>query len=121
MFLSDLSWPASLLFSQLKESIICFRFQVKSEKTCSCEIAIGVNGGKFHPNLASGCSRTNPIEWTPVAVKKEPGAPGNHPCQVAEITTSVSPVIKVEVTSPIQKHPDASSVGVPSLAAVNGK
>ncbi|KAK9708856.1 hypothetical protein QE152_g26957 [Popillia japonica] len=44
----------------------------------------------------SGCSRTNPVDWSSVSVKKEPGTP----CQVAEITTSVSPVVKIEVTSP---------------------
>lgn len=46
-----------------------------------------------------GCSRTNPIEWGSVNVKKEPGA-----CQVAEISTSISPIVKLEVTSPIQKN-----------------
>lgn len=47
----------------------------------------------------NGCSRTNPIEWGGVNVKKEPGA-----CQVAEISTSVSPIVKLEVTSPTQKN-----------------
>ncbi|KAL3274606.1 hypothetical protein HHI36_015987 [Cryptolaemus montrouzieri] len=55
--------------------------------------------GRF-TDSGSGCSRTNPIEWGNVNVKKEPG----HPCQVAEITTSIPPVIKVEVASPTQKN-----------------
>lgn len=63
----------------------------------------------------SGCSRTNPIEWTGVNVKKEPGTP----CQVAEITTSMSPVVKVEVTSPTQKNgSDTTNLGG---SIVNGK
>ena len=41
------------------------------------------------------------MEWAGVNVKKEPGL---TPCQVAEITTSMSPVVKVEVASPTQKN-----------------
>ncbi|XP_060522876.1 protein winged eye isoform X2 [Cylas formicarius] len=55
----------------------------------------------------NGCSRTNPIEWNGVNVKKEPGV---NPCQVAEITTSVSPIVKVEVASPIQKNCDQNAI-----------
>ncbi|XP_044760719.1 protein winged eye isoform X2 [Coccinella septempunctata] len=65
--------------------------------------------GKFS-NGSSGCSRTNPIEWGSVNVKKEPG----NPCQVAEVTTSLSPVIKVEVASPTQRNgseKEASPIG----------
>lgn len=59
---------------------------------------VSLKGTKFSDSL-TGCSRTNPIEWGNVNVKKEPGA-----CQVAEISTSVSPIVKLEVTSPTQKN-----------------
>ncbi|XP_045477798.1 protein winged eye isoform X2 [Harmonia axyridis] len=66
------------------------------QKSCLCQDdSSQALRGKF-TNGSSGCSRTNPIEWGCVNVKKEPG----NPCQVAEITTSISPVIKVEVASP---------------------
>lgn len=61
---------------------------IKSEKNasqtqiCACSKATT----KFSAN-SSGCSRTNPVEWTPstaIHVKREPVTP----CQVAEITTS---------------------------------
>lgn len=63
---------------------------------------------------ATGCSRTNPIEWGTVNVKKEPGA-----CQVAEISTSISPIVKLEVTSPTQKN-DGGIFNSP-LLSTNGK
>lgn len=44
-------------------------------------------------------------------VKKEPGA-----CQVAEISTSVSPIVKLEVTSPTQKS-DGGFVNSPIFSA----
>ncbi|XP_050299143.1 protein winged eye isoform X2 [Anthonomus grandis grandis] len=68
----------------------------KTQKSCLCPMS---PVKKITEISASGCSRTNPIEWTGVNVKKEPGTP----CQVAEITTSMSPVVKLEVTSPTQK------------------
>ncbi|KAK9883443.1 hypothetical protein WA026_001620 [Henosepilachna vigintioctopunctata] len=70
------------------------------QKSCPCQDDSSSSiKGKFS-NIGSGCSRTNPIEWGTVNVKKEPG----HPCQVAEVTTSISPVIKVEIASPTQKN-----------------
>ncbi|KAG5899192.1 hypothetical protein JTB14_026945 [Gonioctena quinquepunctata] len=73
---------------------------VRLQKTCNSQVASPVKNSKY-PDSLIGCSRTNPIEWTGVNVKKEPGA-----CQVAEISTSASPIIKVEVTSPTQKNVD---------------
>lgn len=52
-----------------------------------------------------------------MSVKKEPAS---TPCQVAEVTTSVSPVVKVEVTSPTQKGADMQQV-VPPIMQPNGK
>lgn len=66
---------------------------------------------------ASGCSRTNPVDRGPVSVKREPGA---DPCQVAEITTSVSPVVKVEVASPTQKCSAEAQI-INALPAATGK
>lgn len=87
----------------------CYHHQVKSEKPCSCQ-----NSPTLKPKfveITSGCSRTNPIAWSPpVHVKKEPGA---TPCQVAEISTSGSPIIKIEVTSP--KTHDNTSLTMPSV------
>lgn len=59
------------------------------------------------------------MDWNPatVSVKKEPVS---TPCQVAEVTTSVSPVVKVEVTSPTQKGADVQQV-VPPMMQPNGK
>ncbi|KAF7276332.1 hypothetical protein GWI33_010465 [Rhynchophorus ferrugineus] len=74
-----------------------------------------LSGIYFFKIPTSGCSRTNPIEWTGVNVKKEPGS---NPCQVAEITTSMSPVVKVEVTSPTQKN---DNILGNSLISSNGK
>ncbi|CAH1986034.1 unnamed protein product [Acanthoscelides obtectus] len=62
--------------------------------------------------ISTGCSRTNPLDWSPSAVKKEPASmtPGGGvgACQVAEITTSADALpgagaIKLEATSPTQK------------------
>nr|CAH7723316.1 unnamed protein product [Callosobruchus chinensis] len=60
--------------------------------------------------ISTGCSRTNPLEWSPSAVKKEPASmtPGGvGACQVAEITTSGDALpggaVKLEATSPTQK------------------
>ncbi|KAF2880243.1 hypothetical protein ILUMI_25928, partial [Ignelater luminosus] len=89
-------------------------YLVKSEKPCSC---LGSPVKSKFSEITSGCSRTNPIEWSPINVKKEPGA---TPCQVAEISTSVSPVIKIEVTSPTQKHPDIPLAAMPSVVTTNG-
>lgn len=89
-------------------------YQVKSEKPCSCQ---GSPIKSKFTEITSGCSRTNPIDWSPVNVKKEPGA---TPCQVAEISTSVSPVVKIEVTSPTQKNPDISVAAMPSVVTTNG-
>ncbi|XP_048520271.1 protein winged eye isoform X2 [Dendroctonus ponderosae] len=75
----------------------CCSIQQKSQKLCPCPSS---QMKKIQELSISGCSRTNPIEWAGVNVKKEPGTP----CQVAEISTSASPVVKLEVTSPIQKH-----------------
>ncbi|KAJ3646267.1 hypothetical protein Zmor_023861 [Zophobas morio] len=85
---------------------------LKLQKSCNCQIDSSPK--KFSEN-GNGCSRTNPIEWTGVSVKKEPGA---NPCQVAEITTSVSPVVKVEVTSP--KNSNELQHNVVSNSSVNG-
>ncbi|XP_076275170.1 BAH domain and coiled-coil containing protein winged eye isoform X2 [Rhynchophorus ferrugineus] len=92
----------------------------RSQKNCSCSSPVK----KIQEIPTSGCSRTNPIEWTGVNVKKEPGS---NPCQVAEITTSMSPVVKVEVTSPTQKNDNIlgnslissndSASSAPSMAA----
>lgn len=60
-------------------------------KACDCRADVD-SRGKME------CLRLN--EWSGVNVKKEPGG---HPCQVAEISTSISPVIKVEIASPTQK------------------
>jgi hypothetical protein len=84
---------------------------LKPQKTCNCQIGSPV---KKFPENATGCSRTNPIEWCGVNVKKEPGA---TPCQVAEITTSVSPVVKLEVTSP---RNDGHHQNVVSNSNING-
>ncbi|KAF7275227.1 hypothetical protein GWI33_012064 [Rhynchophorus ferrugineus] len=83
----------------------------RSQKNCSCSSPVK----KIQEIPTSGCSRTNPIEWTGVNVKKEPGS---NPCQVAEITTSMSPVVKVEVTSPTQKN---DNILGNSLISSNGK
>lgn len=66
-----------------------------------------------------GCSRTHPVDWnsSTVSVKKEPLS---TPCQVAEVTTSVSPVVKVEVTSPTQKGADVQQV-MSSVLPPNGE
>ncbi|KAF5302568.1 hypothetical protein FQA39_LY10186 [Lamprigera yunnana] len=63
-------------------------YQIKSEKSCNCQHDASL---KRREDISSGCSRTNPIDWSLVNVKKEPGS---NPCQVAEITTSVSPLSK---------------------------
>ncbi|KAK4873616.1 hypothetical protein RN001_012976 [Aquatica leii] len=89
-------------------------YQVKSEKQCSC--AQDSSARKF-AEISSGCSRTNPIDWSLVNVKKEPGS---NPCQVAEITTSVSPVVKIEVTSPTHKNSDLSVPTMPSVVTTSG-
>ncbi|XP_074035935.1 BAH domain and coiled-coil containing protein winged eye isoform X2 [Leptinotarsa decemlineata] len=72
----------------------------RPQKTCNCQVPSPIKNSKYSDSML-GCSRTNPIEWAGVNVKKEPGA-----CQVAEISTSASPIIKVEVTSPTQKNVD---------------
>lgn len=88
---------------------------------CSC-----VPTRSKHLNTPSGCSRTNPVNWNLVSIKKEPGA---TPCQVAEVTTSGSPnvhaTIKVEVASPTQKtcvsnvcHDQVQHCGIGSLPTV---
>ncbi|KAF5302161.1 hypothetical protein FQA39_LY19065 [Lamprigera yunnana] len=79
-------------------------YQIKSEKSCNCQHDASL---KRREDISSGCSRTNPIDWSLVNVKKEPGS---NPCQVAEITTSVSPVVKIEVTSPTHKISDVSTM-----------
>lgn len=54
-----------------------------------------------------------------MSVKKEPGS---NPCQVAEITTSVSPVVKLEVASPTQKcGADSQIVNGAALPTATGK
>ncbi|KRT84879.1 hypothetical protein AMK59_1993, partial [Oryctes borbonicus] len=68
---------------------------------------------KFIENT-SGCSRTNPVDWSPVSVKKEPGTP----CQVAEITTSVSPIVKIEVTSPTAQKNAIHDIHANTIAPV---
>ena len=91
---------------------------VKQKSSCSCSPI----RAKFADN-SSGCSRTNPIEWSPtISIKKEPG----NPCQVAEITTSMSPVIKVEVTSPPSEKVAMGEVHIstghiPPVVTTNGK
>lgn len=59
------------------------------------------------------------MDWNPssVSVKKEPTS---TPCQVAEITTSVSPVVKLEVTSPTQKGADVQQM-MPPMMSSNGE
>ncbi|KAL1497393.1 hypothetical protein ABEB36_008371 [Hypothenemus hampei] len=71
---------------------------------------------KIHEVTTTGCSRTNPIEWTGVNVKKEPGTL----CQLTEITARASPVVKVEVTSPTQKSIGDHIVNGSSPLNVNG-
>ncbi|XP_018326455.1 uncharacterized protein LOC108737835 [Agrilus planipennis] len=85
--------------------------KIKPEKSaCGCLTSPG--NRKYSADNSSGCSRTNPIEWScPINVKKEPGS---TPCQVAEVTTSASPIVKVEITSPTQKCPDVHGVALPS-------
>ncbi|KYB26014.1 protein winged eye isoform X2 [Tribolium castaneum] len=85
---------------------------LKPQKPCDCQSASPV---KKFPENVNGCSRTNPIDWTGVNVKKEPGS---TPCQVAEITTSVSPVVKLEVTSP--KNTNERSQNIVSNSSING-
>ncbi|KAK5641574.1 hypothetical protein RI129_010121 [Pyrocoelia pectoralis] len=89
-------------------------YQVKSEKPCTCQHS--PSKLKYSEN-SSGCSRTNPIDWSLVNVKKEPGS---NPCQVAEISTSISPVVKIEVTSPTHKNSDISVTAMPSVVTTNG-
>lgn len=48
-------------------------------------------------------------------MKKEPGA-----CQVAEISTSASPIVKLEVTSPTQKNGDNGIISN-SIISTNGE
>lgn len=86
---------------------------LKPQKCCSCR----ASPVKTKETL-SGCSRTNPVEWNTVNVKKEPGV---TPCQVAEVTTSISPVVKVEVTSPTQKNVDNQITSMQSMTPTNGE
>ncbi|KAF5296495.1 hypothetical protein FQR65_LT01484 [Abscondita terminalis] len=89
-------------------------YQVKSEKPCNCSQDLST---KKFAEISTGCSRTNPIDWSLVNVKKEPGS---NPCQVAEISTSVSPVVKIEVTSPTHKNSELSVSTMPSVVTTNG-
>lgn len=69
--------------------------------------------------IPGGCSRTNPVDWSTVSVKKEPGA-AMVPCQVAEISTSVSPMVKVEIMSPTTlKHHNDTCITTP-VVTTNG-
>lgn len=88
---------------------------LKPQKPCNCQIGSPVK--KFSEN-ANGCSRTNPIDWSGVNVKKEPGS---TPCQVAEITTSDSPVVKLEVTSPKNTNERQQNVAPNANISGNGK
>ncbi|KAB0793104.1 hypothetical protein PPYR_12724 [Photinus pyralis] len=90
-------------------------YKVKSEKPCICQHS--PTSKPKYAESSSGCSRTNPIDWSLVSVKKEPGS---NPCQVAEITTSISPVVKIEVTSPTHKNTDISVAAMPSVVTTNG-
>ncbi|XP_044253673.1 protein winged eye isoform X2 [Tribolium madens] len=85
---------------------------LKLQKPCDCRSGSPL---KKFPESANGCSRTNPIDWSGVNVKKEPGS---TPCQVAEITTSVSPVVKLEVTSP--KNTNERHQNIVSNSSING-
>lgn len=74
--------------------------------------------------LNGGCSRTNPVDWSSVSIKKEPGVNNNTmvPCQVAEITTSVSPIVKVEITSPTIHNKCTSETNtLTPVVTTNGK
>ncbi|XP_018573680.1 protein winged eye isoform X2 [Anoplophora glabripennis] len=86
---------------------------LKPQKACSCQLGSPVKASKYSDAI-NGCSRTNPIEWSGVNVKKEPGA-----CQVAEISTSASPMVKLEVTSPTQKNGDNGMMSN-SIISTNG-
>ncbi|XP_030764449.1 protein winged eye isoform X2 [Sitophilus oryzae] len=91
------SSPKKIQITEKRCDEKCCSLQRAQQKSCLCSSPVK----KVQEISTNGCSRTNPIEWTGVNVKKEPGS---NPCQVAEITTSVSPVVKVEVTSPTQKN-----------------
>ncbi|KAJ8986139.1 hypothetical protein NQ317_005611 [Molorchus minor] len=78
---------------------------LRPQKACGCQLASPLKNAKYL-EMVNGCSRTNPIEWSSINVKKEPGA-----CQVAEISTSASPIVKLEVTSPTQKGGDHGMIG----------
>ncbi|XP_066137467.1 protein winged eye isoform X1 [Euwallacea fornicatus] len=91
------SSPKKVQITEKKCDEKCCSVQRSQKSQCHCSDS---TLRKIQEISATGCSRTNPIEWTGVNVKKEPGTP----CQVAEITTSGSPMIKLEVTSPTQKH-----------------
>lgn len=95
-----------------KQPRCCDEKCCKPQKACNCQLdspSSVKNGNKYgneNNNLTTGCSRTNPIEWCNVNVKKEPGV---TPCQVAEITTSMSPsVVKMEMTSPTSQKNDTN-------------
>lgn len=97
---------------------------LKQNKYCVCrtsspsstKICTKLSNNNNNITLSSGCSRTNPVDWSPISIKKEPGT--MVPCQVAEITTSVSPMVKLEITSPtIQKNATETT----SVVTTNGK
>ncbi|CAH0564851.1 unnamed protein product [Brassicogethes aeneus] len=85
------------------------------EKCCNVKQKSSCNCPASPVRSLTGCSRTNPIEWNGVNVKKEPGTP----CQVAEISTSASPMVKLEVTSPTQKNTETTSIINSSLITTN--
>ncbi|KAJ8923133.1 hypothetical protein NQ315_001686 [Exocentrus adspersus] len=87
---------------------------MKLQKACGCQLGSPLKASKYS-DAVNGCSRTNPIEWSGVNVKKEPGA-----CQVAEISTSASPVVKLEVTSPTQKNGDNGIINNSIISSTNG-
>ncbi|XP_017774619.1 PREDICTED: protein winged eye [Nicrophorus vespilloides] len=83
----------------------------RSVKLCSCHLHVKTP-------MLGGCSRTNPLEWSPVSVKKEPPA---TPCQVAEITTSgETPLVKLEVASPNNGNINKETIIAPPIVTTNG-
>lgn len=74
----------------------------KGQNICNCLTITDTSNGKVLGKTVSvgGCSRTNPIDWANVNIKKEPGVAAT--CHLVDVNTntSVPSVVKLELTSP---------------------
>ncbi|CAG9812501.1 unnamed protein product [Phaedon cochleariae] len=78
---------------------------IRSQKPCNCQVGPPIKILRYQ-DAVKGCSRTNPLDWSAVDVKKEPDAYGTAP-----------PIVKLELASPCRRDEGiALRTSYPSMA-----